>query len=106
MIRIFALTILITIALTARSQHMLESAAVWWTNFLPVVAYSHLWRGYRIPRLEAMIGFAVFVYICFHAFYFWFSESTLADGVEFWPASAISFIMITLFTHNEIKRNV
>lgn len=101
-LKIFGLTFLIALALTARSQHILESAAVWWTNFLPVVAYVVLSNGQRIRRLENIQYFAVFVYIVFHSFHFWFAHSTIAQGVEFWPASAISFILITFFTYQEI----
>ena len=102
--KVFGLTFLITLALTARSQHYLESGVVWWTNFLPVVAYVVLSSGERIHRLEHLQYFAIFVYLVFHAFHFWFTDSTIAQGVEFWPASAISFILITYFTFKEIQR--
>jgi len=104
MIRVFGLTALITIALTVRSQHMIESAAVWWTNFLPVVAYSVLWKGKRIFRLEHLLCFSVFVYFVFHSFHFWFSSSTLAEGVEFWPASLMSVLIVTFFVFKEVQK--
>ncbi len=104
--KIFGLTLLITVALTARSQHIIESAAVWWTNFLPIVAYVVLSKGQRITRLEYLQYFAIFVYLVFHAHHFWFKDSTIAEGVEFWPASTLSFTIITYFTFKEIQRDV
>ena len=102
---VFILTALITIALTARSSQGLESAIIWWINFLPACAMLYRYAvGYSLSGFIKIWPFSIGTYLFFHSWHFeGFKDLPIYHGVEFWPISVLSLIIVTYLTIIELK---
>jgi hypothetical protein len=105
---VFILTALITIALTARSQHGIDSAVVWWNNFLVASTALYFYaKNIPLKSLKYIYAYALLNYLLFHPWHFW-GVKDLFDwfewfSFEFWPISLLSFIIVTRLVYSEIK---
>lgn len=105
MIRVFFVTLLITIALGFRSVHGLDAVNIWWINFLPAVAMVYTRESMseatllKVAQLIALVTYAAFHWYYVEPVEYWLS----AIGIYFWPISIVSFIIVTFLTYIELK---
>ena len=107
---VFILSSLITLALTVRSQHGLESAVIWWIHFFPSCAMLYVsGLGYSAKavmyRFYYIWPYSIGTYLAFHPWHFkQVKDWQIFENAEFWPLSIISLIIVTYLTITELKR--